>query len=233
MAKILLSAVVGAASGKVGSAVFGYNKDTHKGNFIRLKAAPTHPLSPACMNIRSGLKGLAIAWGWILSATFRSHWVAWAADPAHTVLDVFNQSLYLTGLNWYVWVNQNLKTIGVARMDDVPAVWLVGSPVTCTVAIGGPPYILTVDPQVAPGANDHAVVLATPPCSAGRVFMGKTWRIQQHFGAGVDGPYDITTKYETRFGALQAGQTINCSMFYIDDRCGKKSAQVADSAVVP
>lgn len=230
MAKILLSAVVGDARNKVGSAVFSYNKS---GRYIRLKAAPSHPATTFAKNIRIGMKNLSISWGWVLLPGQRTDWIAWAANAAHTVLDIFNNSIYLTGLNWYVWVNQNLKTIGEARRDDVPAVWTVGDPTSCDVTIGGPPYTLEVDPLVQPGANDHAVVQAAPPLSAGRTFIGKTWRIVKHFGAAVAGPYDILSVYEDKFGPLQAGQTINCSMFYIDDRCGKKSAIVADSAIVP
>ena len=230
MAKILLSAVVGDARNKVGDAVFSTSRS---GRYIRLKAAPSHPVTMFARNIRVGMKNLSISWGWVISASQRADWIAWAANPAHTVLDVFNNSIYLTGLNWYVWVNQNLKTIGEARRDDVPTVWEVGDPTSCTTAVGGPPYVLTVDPLIAPGANDHAVVQAAPPLSAGRAFIGKTWRIVKHYGAAVDGPYDITTEYEDKFGPLQAGQTINCSLFYIDDRCGKKSAIYSDTAVVP
>lgn len=233
MAKVLYSAVVGAASGKVGAVVFCYNLDTKKGNTLRIKASPSHPLTGTCVTVRAGVKGFSYAWAWILSPTFRTHWLGWAADPAHTITDCFGNSLYLTGLNWYIWVNMNLKTIGEPRMDDIPAVWLVTEPAACTAAVGGPPYVLTVDPQVAPAANDHAVVLGAPPLSPGRYYIGAKWRILQKFGAGVAGPYDITAKYESKFGALQAGQTINCQMFYIDDRCGKASAKVADSAVVP
>lgn len=230
MAKILLSAVVGDARNKVGSTVFSTGRS---GRYIRLKAAPSHPATTFAKNIRIGIKNLSSCWGWVLLPAQRTDWLAWAADPAHTVLDIFNNSIYLTGLNWYVWVNQNLKTIGEARRDDIPPVWEVGNPTSCDVTITGPPFVLEVDPLIEPGANDHAVIQAAPPLSPGRVFIGKMWRIVKSYGAGVDGPYDFTSLYEDKFGALQSGQTINCSMFYIDNRCGKKSAIVADSAVVP
>lgn len=228
MAKILPSAVVSAVSGKVCGTAFCYSATNP---FIRVSRIPGHPVTQPTREIRAWLKGLTAAWGWELDAAERAGWIAWASDPAHTVLDRFGQSIYLTGLNWFVMVNQNLHSIGEPRRDTKPDVWLVTDPAGCTVAISAAPYVLTVDPTVEPGANDHAVVLAAPPLSPGRYFIGKLWRTLDHFDADENGPYDVTAKYEAKFGPLRAGQTVNAALFFIDDRCGKKSAQYAGSDV--
>jgi len=219
MAKVVYGPIVQDARNHQGGTVF---TRTRAGSMTRRKVSPTQPHTSCQANVRANFTGLSKAWS-ALSETVRAAWIAFASN--NPVRDLFGQRIILTGHQMYVRLNRTLATIGVAAMTNPPAnlnVHYVG-PVTATH--DGPPVTVLNIGWTTPGlmGNEHTVVFATAPMSAGRATAGARFRLIFHSGSGLPGPFNLITEYTEKFGAPITGSKIFFRAMLVDPDNGAQS----------
>jgi hypothetical protein len=116
--KVKLGSVVASASGSVGGCVYSHNR---YGPYIRQRVIPTNPSSPSQASIRTIFANLATAWNVDLDAGERTAWEEFAANVPKT--DPLGNTVFTTGLNWYIAVNAPLVFSGSPRNDVAPALF--------------------------------------------------------------------------------------------------------------
>jgi len=228
MAKILYTAAVGDARGKLGGIVFGSGK---YGGFLQQKPIPRNPHSEPQAVLRAHMRLLGWRWSYWLIQAQRDEWNLHATLIQLT--DPRFGTYYLTGWGLFVKLNQSLKLINAALLDDPPADLDCGSPDGASVIIAGAPPTLMVHVTTDPAAHEHAYLAAVYPLHPGASYTGKLTRKMKTFGAGVAHPYDITAEYTARYGALQSGQSINVLVNFISDTTGGQGTPATAQALVP
>lgn len=229
MAKILFGVGVADARNKLGGHVFSKNRN---GAYLRQKVSPSQPRSASQLNVRSMFGQLSKAWGQILSDMQRSGWNALAATNPRP--DRFGNPQVLTGLQMYQSINRNLSTIGAARLDTAPPSLTVEglTSVALTATFTGSVLSLVFTPT-PPGASSHLVVFATPPVSPGKTFLTPFLKLTHADpAAATASPRDLYAEWSALFGALQPGQSIAISAFFIDDITGAAGTPASTSAII-
>ena len=115
--------------GKVGGLVYQRGSS---GAVLRTKGLSVDPFSPAQSLQRALCFGLQKAWGNALSQDQRDAWSNLAATTP--VKDAFGNTVYLSGINWYLRVNTNVLRAGQARKDAAPVNLDVSSGTSLSVA---------------------------------------------------------------------------------------------------
>lgn len=108
------------------------------------KTGKLRKFSPAQSRRKTLYNVVSSRWSRIVTVSQRSGWNAYAAS--HPYVDVYGNTRYLSGHNWYCKCNVNLLGNGFPGIDNAPA----GTPkpptpdlsVTCDIT-GGPNYIVT------------------------------------------------------------------------------------------
>ena len=170
-------------------------------------------------------------WSYWLDQDHRDHWITHAGLILLTD-DRFG-TYHLNGWGLYVKVNQPLKLISAALLDDPPEDLACGSPDGASLIIAGAPPTLKVHVTTDPAAHEHAYIAAVYPLHPGALYTKKLTRKMNTFGAGVPHPYDITAEYTARYGALQSGQGINVLVNFISDLTGGQGTAQTAQALVP
>jgi hypothetical protein len=218
VAKILPGILGAAARGSVGSVVLTRGP---YGDVVRELAIPVNTRSGPQIAVRASLKTLATRWSQTLDDSQRSNWISLASTVSKT--DSLGQTYHPTGQNLYLELNQALKQIAVAYIDDAPASLSVGSPTALSTSwtpVSGP---LTITPSVAPGAHDVPVIFATRCLSAGRRATSSFKKQLLYEAAGTGGPWDITTDWASKFGNFLLGLSITVAVKYTNDVTGYQS----------
>ena len=228
MAKILYTAAVGDARGKLGGTVFSTGR---YGSFLQQTPLPRNPHSEPQGALRRHMKMLGWRWSYWLTQDQRDAWCAWALTMDFT--DVFIHTYNLTGWGIFAKVNQTLKLVSAPLLDDHPADLACGSPDGATLVIAGSPPTLVVHVTTDPAANERAYLAAVRPLSPGATYLGNLSRKVKTFGAGVAHPYDITTVYTDRYGPLQSGQVIHALVNFISQDTGGQGTPAIAKEVVP
>jgi len=228
MAKILYTAAVGDARGKLGGIVFGSGK---YGGFLQQKPVPRNPFSEPQAILRAHMRLLGWRWSYWLTQDQRNAWIARATTIMLT--DPRFGTYYLSGWGLFVKVNQSLKLINATLLDDPPADLACGSPDAASLVIAGTPPTLVVHVTTDPAAHEHAYLAAAYPLHPGASYTGKLTRKMKTFGAGVAHPYDITAEYTNRYGNLQSDQAINVLVNFISDTTGGQGTPATAQALVP
>lgn len=109
----IYSPIFGEMRGKLGGSVFSRNKG---GPYVRAHAIPTNPNTARQQVVRNWVGYLASYWASTLSAAERAGWVEWAQTTPW--LNSLGQSVYLTGLDWFVMVNARLLDVGDAVREE-------------------------------------------------------------------------------------------------------------------
>jgi len=125
------SQVIAAASGSVGGMTYSRNR---YGVYIRTRALPVNPQSANQVVIRNFFSSVAAAWLTITQAQ-RNGWTTYAANVPRT--DPLGQSVFLTGLNWYISTNVLRLQANLTRLDTAPVIFSMAS-LTQPVATPGP-----------------------------------------------------------------------------------------------
>lgn len=228
MAKILYTAAVADARGKLGGIVFGSGK---YGGFLQQKPIPRNPCSEPQATLRRHMRLLGWRWAYWLTQNQRDAWNSWATTIQFT--DPRFGTYYISGWGIFVKVNQTLKLVGAPLLDDHPADLACGSPNGASLVIAGAPPTLVVHVTTDPAANERVYLAAVRPISRGIVYTGKLARKVKTFGGGVPHPWDITTEYTYRFGPLQSGQAINVLVNFISQVTGGQGTPATAHALVP
>jgi len=117
MARVKYSAMVADVRGSIGGAVFARNRG---GAYVRNKTQPINPSSPLQQSIRAILSSLNSAW-LLLTVVQRSAWALYAQNVPSK--NVFGETVYLTGQNWYVNGNSARLNAGLSRVDAAPTLF--------------------------------------------------------------------------------------------------------------
>jgi hypothetical protein len=223
MAKYLPGVVTADARGTIGSLVFTRGP---YGNTIRELAIPINTRTGPQQAVRANLKNLASRWAQVLDDTQRDNWIALAGTPAAEKTDTLHQVYHPTGLNLFLGLNQALKQIHAATIDNAPASLIISDPTSITLAWTAPAGPLTVNASVEPQPHEIPVVFATRALPPGRRNTISLKSQLDYFTAGTAGPWDITADWATKHGAFVLGFTITIGLKYTNDQTGFQSALI-------
>jgi hypothetical protein len=215
MAKILPSAAIGAARGSVGTVVF---TQSAYGAGIRQKVIPSQPNTSAQQQTKAGAASLSRAWGQILTPSQRQDWSALAL--AHPRLDVFSQTVHLTGMQLYLGSNQALKKVGLPRIDDAPLTYSCGTPNTVTLTWNDLTKTLSVGVSTVPAATEVPVIWASRQLSMGTKAKKVGLVVINYQTAGDPGPWDISFDYQAKKGVFIEYRAITVRVQYTDNTSG-------------
>lgn len=206
MAKILLGGMLADARGKMGGLVFSRNK---AGLYIRRKVKGTNPNTSAQQNVRMNLAEISRAYG-LLDEAQKLAWKAWAV--AHPVKNKLGASVERSGEQWFVSMNRNANTAGLAAIDTPPQVdpTFVDGPIFSEVLMHGTPTAklsLKVAQNIAD--TDVVQVYASAPLSPGVTSSFKYKQIATLTGtAYAAGAYvDIQAAYVAVYGTIPTATT--------------------------
>ena len=124
---------------------------------------PVQPVSTFSRSVRSAFKANSQAWATTLTAAQRAQWIAFAS--VHPFLNVFGDSITLSGIAMYQAVNQRLALCGEAVLAVPPSTFVVADLGTITVAAtvaAGLWTTLTVTPGRTLLYNEGLYVFMTP-----------------------------------------------------------------------
>lgn len=110
------SNLVTQASGSIGGLTASRNKG---GMYLRARAIPTNPNTPAQAAVRAIFQALSSVWTNVLTTPQRVAWDSYAA--AVPLLDTLGESRNVTGLNMYIRSNTPRIQAGLSRIDAAPA----------------------------------------------------------------------------------------------------------------
>jgi hypothetical protein len=187
-------------SGSVGARTSSRNRS---GQYVRQRAIPTQPRTPAQVAARASLSDQSASWRGLTDPQ-RAAWNAFA--QSFTVTNSLGTTINLTGAQCFVKVNTTNVKNGDAAVTAPPALpsFLTN---TCTglVATAGTPTLEISG--TAPAMGTKFMVYASPQLSAGVSFNGKyVWlQTSQTF---TSGEMSILTAYTARYGALIAGKKL-------------------------
>lgn len=187
-------------SGSVGARTSSRNRS---GQYVRQRAIPVQPRTPAQIAARSRLTSQSAAWRG-LTAAQRAAWNAFA--QSFTVVNSLGTTINLTGAQCFVKVNSVNLLNGDATVTLPPALpAFIAVTVTGIDATAGT-QLLEMS-GVNPAAGTKFMTFASPQLSAGVSFNGKYAWLQtaQTF---TTGKLALTSVYTAKYGALIAGKQV-------------------------
>ncbi|SRR6266404_1216574 len=228
MAKVIPSAAISRASGKIGGITFSRGPF---GDVIVAKSIPINSESIKQLGIRSGFQALTKRWAQTLTATQQAGWVALAA--AHKVPDVFGNLITLTGVQFYIKLNGSLRAISAAPIDTAPGALATGAPGALTISAqaSGTPHF-TVSPAVAPAGNEVPVLWSLHAVNIGAHALLRKLTTVKVMAAGAGGPWAILTEWNQQFGRLQTGMVVVIKVQYTANDTGFQGVAYQASAIV-
>lgn len=226
--KIKWGALVVDGRNKIGGQVASKNKS---GSYMKNKVTPTNPNTTAQANARANLTTVSRAWS-ALTPEQREAWNAYAAQ--YPYVDIFGDSKYLTGFNYYLKCNLNLLNAGSAMIDTPPASQDVSEVVFAIDDLNLTPTATLVSATPTMPANTKVVVLGSPGLSQGRQVSKSDLRQIQIFSSMTAGLLDVTSSLATRFGDFSLGQRVGFGTFCINVNTGLVSQlRILSGIVVP
>lgn len=227
MAKVKYGEMISAISGKIGGTVHARNKG---GAYMRSFAVPTNPQTSAQSAVRSRLTSLAQQFR-SLSQEQIAAWNGAAANFPST--DVFGDVRTLSGSQLFVGINSNILNGGGTVITDPPlpqgATGLLSTELVVDATAGT--MILSFGPAPVP-AGHALVVEATQPLSPGISNANNKFRQIAVLPAATGDDNDLSSAYNARFGAPQAGQKVFVRTRYIRLATGERSQSLVASAIV-
>jgi hypothetical protein len=175
------------------------------GQYVRTRAIPVQPNTPAQGTQRALMSASAATWR-TLTDTQRAGWSDLAQSINRT--DSLGQSHTMTGFDCFCSVNMNLAQAGDANITAAPALVTPPTILTATItATAGTPALSIAYTPTPLGAGQRLFTYASPQRSAGRKFE-KDMRLIAHSAAAAASPANILAAYILRMGALVAGNRI-------------------------
>jgi hypothetical protein len=130
MALIKLGGLAQDVRGSLNGTTFSRNRG---GAYVRQKVSPVQPVSEFSSRARAIFADIAQRWGTVLTQSQRQAWGAFAA--VHTFVNVFGDSITLSGISMYQSVNRAVAQVGKPYLDDPPGTF--NSPAVITSVIAG------------------------------------------------------------------------------------------------
>lgn len=208
--------ILGNLRGSVGANTWSHNRG---GDYIRRRTAPTNPNSTRQQTMRTFLSTLAALWSSTLTAGQREQWNTWADNQNKE--GPLGNSINLSGINAYVWVNTHLLDAGDARIDAPPIVVAPTGLLTLSAdvsALNTVDFTFTGTPAAA---NHKLVAFMSLPQSGAALPNFKQTRIIGYSAAAQASPWAATTP----FGVI-SGQTVVFFVGIMDDETGLFSVKL-------
>lgn len=177
------------------------------GQYLRRRAVPVQPRTPAQLNQRARMVTNAAAWRG-LSEAQRAGWLSLGLMITRT--DSLGQTYDLNGFLAYCSVNNNKLDAGDAAVADAPAIVTPADLISATVTLTGAAFSIayTATPL---GAGVRLFIRCSPQRSAGVKFNGD-YRLIAVTAAAAASPANVLTAYTAKFGAPVAGNRIFMSL---------------------
>lgn len=211
--------LVGQVSGRVGGTVFSHNRG---GAYIRNGSIPYAVYSVAALNAKSALSQAVREWS-TLTAEQRLAWQEYSKTI--TATNGLGKQISLTGQNCFVRCNCRLLQSGLTTISVPPT-----SP--------APNGVIITSFSVDAGAGDTEIEFTPAPLGAGmRLWIrgcvtasGAITNFQNLLTtvaispAATASPYDLASRLEDTFGALQPGAYYHLEVRVLDTATGLVSA---------
>lgn len=225
------SAIFSEASGSIAGMTFSHNKG---GMYVRTRATPINPASPAQQAVRDSVKVLTQNWLNVLTDAERESWETYAANVP--VLNKLGASIKLTGMQMYLRNSAEMLRSGTAPVTQAPAIFNLGTLTTPAVAsvIVGPPSTMSLTFSVTDDwkthgtpANARLFLYASRPQDPTINFFKGPYRTAGALDGSVASPQTIPLPFD-----VQAGQRIFFRARALTDD-GRLSAEVTFRYDVP
>jgi len=176
------SPLLSSASGSVAGNVFSRNAG---GNYVRARAKPTNPNTPAQQAVRDAMRQLVNAWTNMLTDPQREAWNTYAFNTP--TLNRLGDETTKTGQQMYIRGNIARIQAGLTRSDDAPITFDLGdftAPTTFTAdASAGTISLPFTNTDVWANSTGNSML----------VYMGRPQNPTRNFGKG---PYQLLTKID-------------------------------------
>jgi hypothetical protein len=229
MARLLFTAFLAEARGKLNGNVFSRNKG---GAIIRNKVTPINPRTASQSLQRAYTSDIAKAWPADLSDDQRKAWESLGQSIG--AKSIFGNGLILSGIACFQRINRIVLNAGGTRVDDPPINQDVPSILSATLTANSAGPVLSLAFSPSPLVSPQGLyVFATPAISAGISNVSNRLRFIGFFD-GATTPTNILAAWESVFGTFPsaAGQRIAVTAAVVDNTTGAVSAATGASTLV-
>lgn len=173
------------------------------GQYLRNRASPVQPRTPAQLNQRARMATNAAGWRGLTDAQ-RAGWASLGATITRN--DALGQAYTMNGFMAYCSINNNNLVAGDAIVDDAPTIVTPPDLLTATLTLTSAAMSLayTATP-LASGVR--LFVYASPQVSAGINFQGD-YRLLQVSAAAAASPMNLLAAYTAKWGVPVTGNRI-------------------------
>lgn len=173
------------------------------GQYMRRRATPVQPRTPAQLQQRARMSTNAAAWRALTDAQ-RAAWLSLGLMMTRT--DSLGQSYDLNGFLAYCSVNNNNLDAGNSAVSTAPAIVTPPQLLTAAITLTGAAFSIayTATPL---GAGQRLFIRCSPQRSAGVKFNGD-YRLIAVTAAAAASPANILAAYTAKFGAPVTGNRI-------------------------
>lgn len=177
------------------------------GQYVRTRAMPVQPRTPAQLNQRARMTTNSAAWRDLTDGQ-RAGWLSLGLMISRT--DSLGQTYTLNGFAAYCSVNNNNLDAGNAAVSNAPAITTPADLLTSTITLTAAAFSIayTATPLAA---GVRLFIRCSPQQSAGRKFNGD-YRLIAVTAAAAASPADILTAYTARLGVPVVGNRIFISL---------------------
>lgn len=227
MALIKFGSVITDTRGTLGGHTFKWSA---AGSLVVDKPHPPHRRSHTQSVIRARFTSLSKAWWLTLTSSQRDDWRALAA--ANPLPNRWGDDFPLTGLAFFIRVNQRLLASNIGAIFDAPSDQTVSAVTDATFTATAPSTAsLAFTPGTVP-ANHVLIFRATPEQSPGRSTpQGGLLRIATA-AASTTSPLDVSTDLLAALGSINPGRQIFTSTSFLNVDTGAESPPIASAAIV-
>ncbi len=198
MAKVLYGGGVANMSGSEAGTVHSHNKG---GSYTRARTVPTNPQTARQMQTRDILSNFSKQWVNDLDQGQRDAWSVFATE--HPVIDTLGQSIFLSGFQTYLKLNNRIATAGGTLINEPPldliVTQLTTADPTFDVGIGNVEMTFTPSPLEA---AERLQIFCTPGISPGITYVKNKLRLIFSAFVATTSPFDFEAAWQAVFGAL-------------------------------
>lgn len=228
MAKVKFSALVSDMRNKLNGSVFSKNRG---GNYLRNKVTPVNPQTSFQSAFRASFGGFSSSFRGLNPNDIKGWNDAAGSFP---YVDIFGDTKYLSGIQLYVKLNQNLSNAGRPEISAAPTPATVKTASADELSATASPASLGLDYTITGAGGACTVIIeATRGVSAGRNFLKNEFRV---IATAPDTtpitPTNLLIAYTARFGNLKSGQRIGLRIKCIENLTGQASPVSSITTIV-
>jgi hypothetical protein len=203
------------------------------GAYVKAKRTGVNPRSPKQSASRTNLGYLAKVYTHTLTDAQRAQWRTFAAT--NPVINKVGNTVTLSGQQMFAKLSANIMLTGAPYNASPPASTAVDSPLSLTIAAvsGGGGSLKVTTSKSGSIATEDGILFLSPPLNPGVNFISSKLRLIFGNVITIGGPFDITSAYNTMFGAIPSGpgQRIFMRWAVLNYATGITSAYYAGNAL--